>query len=193
MFRAECKAGTDLGRMACSILKQGGLVGDEIVNGIVAGRIAKPDCSNGFLLDGYPRTLPQAMHFSALLEKRGLPDPIVIHLDVPDAVLVPRLTSRRQCPRCLRIYNLLSQPPRIAETCDDDGTALLTREDDREEVIRERLHAYQEQTGPILNWYGAWMVREVNGGAPPKEVAHAVEQAVIQGGLPSKSLAQALA
>jgi adenylate kinase len=193
MFRAECKAGTDLGRAACSILKQGGLVGDDIVNGIVAGRIAKPDCANGFLLDGYPRTLPQAMHFSALLEKRGLPDPIVIHLDVPDAVLVSRLTSRRQCPKCLRIYNLLTQPPRIAETCDDDGTALLTREDDQEAVIRERLHAYQELTGPILKWYGKAMVREVDGGASPKSVAQAVEQAVTQGGLPSKSLVQALA
>jgi adenylate kinase len=192
MFRAECKAGTDLGRMACSILSKGGLVGDEIVDGIVAGRIAQPDCARGFLLDGYPRTLPQAMHFSALLQQRGLSDPIVIHLDVPDGVLVPRLTSRRQCPRCLRIYNLLSQPPRIAETCDDDGAALLTREDDKEAVIRERLHAYQEVTGPILKWYGPSMVRRVDGGATPKEVAQAVVEAVGQGGVPSNMLAQAV-
>src|ERR1039457_5596231 len=192
MFRAECKAGTDLGRMACSILSQGGLVGDEIVEGIVAARIARPDCANGFLLDGYPRTLPQAMHFSALLQQRGLPDPIVVHLDVPDTVLVPRLTARRQCPRCLRIYNLLSQAPRIAETCDDDGVSLLTREDDQEAVIRQRLHAYQEMTGPILKWYGESMVRRVDGGAAPKQVAQAVVQAVGQGGLPSKALAQAL-
>jgi adenylate kinase len=192
MFRAECKAGTDLGRMACSILSQGGLVGDEIVEGIVAARIARPDCANGFLLDGYPRTLPQAMYLSALLQQRGLPDPIVIHLDVPDTVLVPRLTSRRQCPRCLRIYNLLSQPPRIAETCDDDGVALLTREDDKEAVIRQRLHAYQESTGPILKWYGESMVRRVDGGAPPKLVAQAVEQAVGQGGAPANTLAQAV-
>jgi adenylate kinase len=190
MFRAECKAGTDLGRMACSILSQGGLVSDEITNGIVAGRIARPDCDKGFLLDGYPRTLPQAMHFSALLQQRGLPDPIVIHLDVPDSVLVPRLTARRQCPRCLRIYNLLSQPPRIAETCDDDGVGLLTREDDKEAVIRQRLHAYQELTGPILKWYGESVVRRVDGGAPPKLVAQAVERAVVQGRVPSKALVQ---
>jgi adenylate kinase len=189
MFRAECKAGTDLGRMACSILSQGGLVGDEIVDGIVAARIARPDCSNGFLLDGYPRTLPQAMHFSAVLRQRGLPDPVVVHLDVPDTVLVPRLTARRQCPRCLRIYNVLSQPPRVAETCDDDGIALLTREDDKEAVIRQRLHAYKELTGPILRWYGESMVREVDGGAPPKQVAQAVAQAVEQG-VPSESLGQ---
>jgi adenylate kinase len=191
MFRAECKAGTDLGRMACSILSQGGLVGDEIVNGILAARIARPDCASGFLLDGYPRTLPQAMHFSALLQQRGLPEPIVVHLDVPDSVLVPRLTARRQCHRCLRIYNLLSQPPRIAEICDDDGVGLLTREDDKEAVIRQRLHAYEEQTGPILKWYGEAVVRRVDGGAPPKLVAQAVERAVGQGGIPSKALAQA--
>lgn len=189
MFRAECKAGTELGRIACSVLCKGGLVSDEIVNGIVAGRIARPDCANGFLLDGYPRTVPQAMHFSNLLQQRSLPDPIVIHLDVPDAVLMPRLTARRQCPRCLRIYNILSQPPRIAETCDDDGVALLTREDDREPVIRQRLHAYQELTGPILKWYGESMVRRVDGGAPPKQVAQAVEQAVRRGRVASESLA----
>ena len=192
MFRAECKAGTDLGRMACSILSNGGLVGDEIVDGIVAARIARPDCAQGFLLDGYPRTVPQAKHFSALLAQRGLPVPIVVHLDVPDTVLVPRLTARRQCPRCLRIYNLLSQPPKIAGTCDDDGVALLNREDDKEAVIRQRLHAYEELTGPILQWYGASMVRQVDGGAPPKQVAQAVEQAVEQAVAASDSLAQAV-
>jgi adenylate kinase len=125
--------------------------------------------------------------------RRGrCPDPIVIHLDVPDTVLVSRLTARRQCPRCLRIYNLLWQPPRVSGTCDDDGVALLTREDDKEAVIRERLHAYQELTGPILKWYGDSVVRRVDGGAPPKEVGQAVAEAVGRGGLPSKALAQAL-
>src|SRR5690349_24167336 len=121
MFRAECKAGTPLGKKACTILSSGGLVGDDIVNQIVAGRISRPDCASGFLLDGYPRTVPQARFFSSLLQQRGLPEPIVIHLDVADSVLVPRLTARRQCPKCLRIYNLLSQPPRVPETCDDDA------------------------------------------------------------------------
>src|SRR5580700_6309029 len=88
MFRAECKAGTELGRLACSILKSGGLVGDEIVNQIVAGRIQQPDCASGFLLDGYPRTLEQARFLEGLLKQRGLPSPIAIHLDVPGQVLV---------------------------------------------------------------------------------------------------------
>lgn len=181
MFRAECKAGTQLGKMACSIIKAGGLVGDEIVNEIVANRIARPDCADGFLLDGYPRTAPQAKQFSCLLHRRGLPDPIVIHLDVSDCALVARLMARRQCPQCLRIYNLLSQPPRTADRCDDDGAVLLTRDDDREPVIRDRLRAYRELTGPVLKWYGECSVRTVDGGAAPEQVARAVEREVAAG------------
>ncbi|HLK62979.1 MAG TPA: adenylate kinase [Bryobacteraceae bacterium] len=191
MFRAECKAGTDLGRKACSILSNGGLVGDEIVNGIVANRITRPDCANGFLLDGYPRTLPQAMQFSALLDAKHLPEPIVIHLDVPETALVSRLTARRQCPKCLRIYNLLSQPPQVAEICDADGASLLTREDDKEEVIRQRLRAYHDLTGPILNWYGKSLVRRIDGEGPPRRVAEAIQQAVLSGGVPFNSMVEA--
>ena len=179
VFRAECKAGTDLGRQACKIMSSGGLVGDDIVNGIVAGRISRPDCANGFLLDGYPRTVPQAKFLAKLLKEKGLSEPTVIHLAVADDVLVGRLTARRQCPRCKKIYNLLFQPPKVADTCDDDGTALLTREDDREEVIRQRLRAYQEQTGPILDYYGKSVVQHVDGAAAPAEVARLVEQAVL--------------
>ena len=178
LFRAEVKAGTPLGRKASAIMASGALVSDDIVNGMVANRIAEPDCARGFLLDGYPRTVPQAEMFAALLRERGLPDPVVIHLDVADSVLVARLTARRQCPQCKRIYNLNSQPPRVAEKCDDDGAALLTREDDKEAVIRQRLHAYEEQTGPILNYYGPALVRKVDGGAPPDDVAKAIAEAV---------------
>src|ERR1051326_4336424 len=180
MFRAECKAGTEVGRQACSTLKSGGLVSDEIVDGIVASRIARADCARGFLLDGYPRTVPQAKHFAALLQRRGLPDPIVIHMDVPDSALVARLTARRQCPQCLRIYNLLSQPPRTADRCDDDGAALITREDDREIVIRDRLRAYQELTGPILKWYGEGLVRRVGGAAGAGQGSQGIQRAVIE-------------
>lgn len=178
MFRAECKAGTELGKAACTILSQGKLVGDEIVNGIVASRIARPDCRNGFLLDGYPRTVPQAIFFTGLLRERRLPEAAVIHLDVPDEALVARLTARRQCPKCLRIYNLISQPPTVPERCDDDGTELLTREDDREAVIRQRLRAYDELTGPILKWYGPKAVRTVDGARSPSDVAHALAEVV---------------
>ena len=178
MFRAECKAGTALGKLACSLLSEGKLVPDGITNEIVAGRIAKSDCNNGFLLDGYPRTVPQAMHFASLLQSRGLPDPVVIHLDVRDSDLIARLTARRQCPECKHIYNLLSKPPRVDGKCDHDGAALMQREDDCESVIVQRLRAYEEQTGPVLDWYGHQYVRRVDGSAPLDHVRHAVERAI---------------
>jgi adenylate kinase len=180
MFRAETKAGTELGKAVSEIMARGALVGDGLVNQIVAGRIAKPDCAHGFLLDGYPRTVAQARVFSALLQQRGLPDPIVIHLDVGDDALVARLTARRQCPECRRIYNLLSQPPLIAGQCDDCHAPLLIRDDDSEAVIRRRLAAYKDQTGPILQWYGSAAVRTVDGGMAPGQVKKAVEAAVLE-------------
>jgi adenylate kinase len=180
MFRAECKAGTELGKMASAIMAAGGLITDDITNGIVANRIAQPDCANGFLLDGYPRTVPQAKAFGELLKQRGLPEPIVIHLDVPAEALVARLTARRQCPKCLRIYNLLSQAPRTAGQCDDDAAELIARADDQEATIRQRLKAYDEQTGPVLDWYGPSVTRKVDGGMKPEEVAKAVEAAVLE-------------
>jgi adenylate kinase len=180
MFRAECKAGTELGKAACEILSRGGLVGDDLVNGIVASRIARPDCKDGFLLDGYPRTVPQAIHFLTLVRERGLPEPVVIHLDVPDEALVTRLTARSQCPQCKRIYNRILQPPLNAGECDDDGVALITREDDREDVVRRRLRAYDELTGPILKWFGPSVVRSVDGTRPADAVAQAVERVVLE-------------
>jgi len=180
MFRAECKAGTELGKMAADIMARGGLVGDDLVNDIVASRTSRLDCAHGFLLDGYPRTVPQARVFSALLNQRGLPEPVVVHLDVADDALVERLTARRQCPECRHIYNLLSQPPRVAGQCDDCHAPLLTRDDDCEAVIRRRLNAYKELTGPILQWYGSSVVRTVDGGMPPEAVRSAVEAEVLE-------------
>lgn len=176
MFRAECQAGTGLGRKVAAILAAGGLVSDEIVNTLVASRIRREDCARGFLLDGYPRTVPQARWFRQLLSRRRLPLAMVIHLDVPDRVLVSRLMARRQCPQCRRIYNLLSQPPRTEGRCDQDGTVLITREDDQEAVIRQRLKAYEAQTGPVLDWYGASVVRRIDADQEPALVTAAIER-----------------
>jgi adenylate kinase len=176
MFRAECKAGTELGRLACSILKSGGLVGDEIVDKVVAGRIQQPDCASGFLLDGYPRTLEQAAYLDGLLRKRGLPKPIAILLDVPAQVLVSRITARRQCGKCGRIYNMLSQPPKSGELCDDDGQPLLRREDDTEEVILARLKAYHDATGPVIAYYRHDGCRRVDATGAPAEIAREIER-----------------
>jgi adenylate kinase len=180
MFRAECKAGTDLGRKASSILAAGGLVGDDIVNAMVARRIARSDCAQGFLLDGYPRTVPQAQFFARVLYRRGLAKPLIIHLDVPEELLVTRLGARRQCPRCLRIYNLLSQPPRREGQCDHDNAGLITRDDDQPAVIRQRLRAYEALTDPILDWYGPSAVYRIDGAQVPAAVTGAIERVLLQ-------------
>ncbi len=175
MFRAEYLAGTELGKLACSIISKGDLVGDEIVNPIVAGRIGQPDCASGFLLDGYPRTVPQAVFLDRMLAQRGLPQPTAIHLDVPAGVIVSRLTARRQCPACSRIYNMKSQPPAMPGICDGDGTALVRRDDDYEDVIRERLKAYRKATGPVLAHY-AQRCRSVDANRAPEAIARDIEQ-----------------
>jgi adenylate kinase len=175
MFRSECKAATKLGKLACSILSNGRLVPDEIVNQMLAARIAQSDCRHGFLLDGYPRTAPQAQFLSDLLASRGLPTPELVHLDVPAESLVARLTARRQCPVCLHIYNLISQPPRLPGICDADGAALICREDDREEVIRRRLQAYDQLTGPVLEFYSGHSCHRVDGTLAPAEVSRGIE------------------
>jgi adenylate kinase len=176
MFRAECRSGTELGRLACSILKSGGLVGDEIVNQIVAGRIRQPDCAGGFLLDGYPRTLDQARFLDEQVQKLGLPKPIAIHLDVPAQVLVSRITARRQCGRCGHIYNMLSQPPKVGELCDFDQTPLLRRDDDTEEVILARLKAYHDATGPVVAHYHDSGYHRVDANGAPQRIAWEIEQ-----------------
>ncbi len=180
MFRAECKSGSRLGRRARAILARGGLIGDEIVNAMVAGRIAEDDCIGGFLLDGYPRTVEQARFFTRLLDRRGLPDPMVIHLDVPDAALVTRVTARRQCPQCLRIYNLISQPPLVEGVCDGEGAELITRDDDCEATVVQRLRAYYGQTDPVLEWFGGTLLRRVDGSRPAADVAAEIERLVFR-------------
>jgi len=178
MFRSECKAGTELGRLACSILSGGGLVGDEVVNQILARRISLPEFSAGFLLDGYPRTLPQGHFLDRTLQQRGSDPVVAIHLDVPFPVIVKRIASRRQCPRCSHIYNLLYQPPTEAGVCDSDGTPLITRKDDREEVLWQRLKVYEEQTGPVISHYAKSQYFRIDGALAPAEVSTRIEAAL---------------
>ena len=174
MLRAELRAGTELGRMAQSIMAAGGLVGDDIVNQMLTARIQCPDCRNGFLLDGYPRTVEQAEFLDALLARLGLPPAIVLHLDVPEDALVGRMISRRQCPTCSRVYNLLHQPPKSPGICDDDGTALITRKDDREHVFRERLKTYDDVTRPVLAHYHDHTYHQIRGDRSPGYIFEAI-------------------
>jgi adenylate kinase len=191
IFRAECKAGTEIGKLACEILRSGGLVGDDIVNQMVAGRLSQDDCRNGFILDGYPRTIAQAEFLNRLLEAEGLPAPTVIYLDVPDSVLVARITSRRQCPTCGGIYNLLHQPPRRKGVCDNDGTSLIQREDDNEQTILARLNAYHEATGPLVNFYVSGDFHRVEGDRTPdeihREIDRVLEPTLVHAGEPRRS------
>lgn len=166
MLRAEIQAGTKLGE-AARAMASGGLVSDDLVNAMLAQRVAQPDCRNGFLLDGYPRTVEQAGFLDRLIAERGLPKPIILHLDVPADALVGRLTSRRQCPVCGKIYNLLHQPPRKAGVCDDDGATLITRKDDQEDVVRDRLRTYEELTRPVLAHYQDRNYHQIRGDRSP--------------------------
>ena len=171
ILRENVGKGTELGKQAKAIMEKGELVPDKLVCDMVADRLSQPDCRRGFILDGFPRTVGQAEWLDSFLspkffEKHGvgkLP-PVVVDIAVGYNQLLQRLTGRRSCPTCGRIYNVYFQPPRVADTCDVDGSKLLTRKDDTEEVISERLRAYERQTLPLAQYYrDRDALRQVNG------------------------------
>jgi adenylate kinase len=168
MFRAHKKRGTELGKKAQGYMDSGQLVPDELLYQMVADRLDQPDCARGFILDGFPRTVPQAEWLDKVLETKtfaGRPmQPVVIDISVGYNQLLQRLTGRRSCPACGRIYNVYFQPPRVADTCDVDGSKLLTRKDDAEDVISERLKEYERLTLPLTDFYRQrGRLRVVNG------------------------------
>ncbi len=174
MLRGETRAGTSLGEAARSIMASGGLVGDDLVNEMLLHRVSQPDCSQGFLLDGYPRTVEQAEFLDGVLLAHGFPPALVLHLDVPNDALIGRMSSRRQCPKCSRVYNLLHEPPKALGVCDDDGTSLITRKDDKEEVVRARLEMYDEVTRPVLAHYQNANYRQIRGDRSPSYIFEAI-------------------
>jgi len=158
LLRDHVARGTELGLEAKAIMARGELVPDELMYGIVAQRLREADCQRGFVLDGFPRTAAQAGWLDAFLEKEVFENsekcpPIVIQLLVDYNQLLQRLTGRRSCPTCGRLYNIHSQPPLVDELCDVDGSKLVIRDDDREEVISGRLAAYERQTKPVADYY----------------------------------------
>jgi adenylate kinase len=160
LLREHVKNASGLGLLAKGYMSRGELVPDELLYDMVAERLRRPDCDRGFILDGFPRTAPQAGWLDAFLEheifdnpNNGKCLPIVIQIEVDYNELILRLTGRRTCPTCGRIYNVHLQPPRVDELCDVDGSKLVIRNDDREEVIRERLQAYERQTRPVAEYY----------------------------------------
>jgi adenylate kinase len=160
LLRANVAEGTELGMAAKVAMARGELVSDDLVCNMVRERLMQADCARGYILDGFPRTAAQAGWLDALLEHELFDNsrptrawPIVIRLDVDYNQLLLRITGRRSCPTCGRIYNVHLQPPRFDEMCDDHETKLVTRNDDRLEVIQPRLTAYQEQTRPVADYY----------------------------------------
>jgi adenylate kinase len=153
MLREHVSKGTTLGLKAKPIMERGELVPDSLVLKMVAERIERPDCSHGFMFDGFPRTVTQARYLGELLKQHGFKQPFVLHLVIGSSVLMRRLTGRRTCKVCGEIYNVYERPPKVEGICDKDGGELLQRPDDREDVIRERLHAYEKQTAPLVQYY----------------------------------------
>jgi adenylate kinase len=181
LLREHVARGTRLGLEAKAIMDRGSLVPDDLLYGIVADRLRGPDCRRGFVLDGFPRTAAQAEWLDAFLRKEffenELPGKasacalVVIQLAVDYTQLLLRITGRRTCPADGRVYNIHFQPPKVDELCDADGTPLITRNDDREEVVRERLSVYEEQTRPVAEYYrGQGRLVTVNADLPIAQV-----------------------
>jgi adenylate kinase len=183
MLRERVASGDALGQTVARIMQSGALVPDETVNQMVADRIEQPDCSAGFILDGYPRTAGQARLLTGLMEARGV-IPTVVHLAVDYNVIIGRLSGRRECPKCGALYGSGANAPKTPGVCDCDGTNLRIRDDDREEVVRERLKAYERQTLQVLETlrsagYPYWEV-DGNEGAPAV-IARRIETLARQG------------
>ncbi len=189
ILRANVAQATELGQKAKEIMARGDLVPDELVNAMVADRLKQDDCARGCILDGYPRTVGQAEWLDDHLKHkffdsntgRALP-PIVIQVKVGYNDLLQRLTGRRSCPTCGRIYNVHYQPPSVDGVCDLDGSKLVLRPDDREEVIAERLKAYDRQTMPLVEYYQrSGRLRTVNGDQPIDAVMTEILRAIENG------------
>ena len=154
ILRANVKAGTELGKKAKSFMDAGALVPDDVIVGMMRGRLAEDDCKNGFILDGFPRTVPQAEALDGLLAEMGIKLDGVILLDVDDETVVERLCGRRMCKKCGRIFHVSFKPSSKGDLCDECGGELYQRDDDKEEVIRQRLAVYHSQTAPLVDYYG---------------------------------------
>jgi adenylate kinase len=178
ILRYHVAQGTELGRAAKAVMARGELVSDDLVCEMVKKRLCHPDCRRGYILDGFPRTAAQAGWLDALLDDKLFDNsrptrawPIVMRLDVDYNQLLLRITGRRSCPTCGRIYNVHFQPPRVEGICDLEGSRLVTRNDDRLEVIKPRLAAYEEQTRPVADYYQrTGRLVSVDGDRPADEV-----------------------
>ena len=179
LLRERIRQGASDGTLAAT-LRSGALVSDGVVNAMVEERLMQPDAARGFILDGYPRTEAQAANIRNWFDKNGIRE-VVIHLAVDYNIIIARLMGRRQCPKCGTLYNIVSQPPKHDMVCDLDGEPLVIRDDDREEVIRERLTAYERQTTPVLDYFrreGRTLIEVDASTDPPPQVFEKICQAM---------------
>ncbi len=155
ILRGAVQAGSDLGKQAKAFMDRGDLVPDDLILGIMEKRFLEPDCQKGFLLDGFPRTIPQAEALKKMLAKLNIKLDSAVNLDVPRAVILDRLTTRRTCenPKCQAIYNVKSMPPKVAGKCDKCGSPVVQRADETEAAISKRLDTYTEKTAPLVDFY----------------------------------------
>ena len=172
MLRDAVKRQTAMGLAAKARMETGDLVPDDVVCGIVQERVGQPDSRNGYILDGFPRTINQARCVDFMLEAEGLGKPLVIDIRVDEDLLLKRLTGRRTCSVCGEIYNINFNPPKVEGICDKDGGKLLQRADDNEETIRQRLEAYHKQTSPLIEYYRVkGVLHELDGNKDPETIA----------------------
>lgn len=153
ILRAAVKEGSELGKKAEAFMKAGDLVPDELIMGIMGERLQEPDCEKGFLLDGFPRTIPQAEQLKDMLAKLGIELDMAVNIDVSRDVILDRLTTRRTCTQCNAIYNVKSNPPKVEGVCDKCGGPVVQRDDETEEAISNRLEVYNEKTAPLIGFY----------------------------------------
>ena len=175
IFRANIKNGTELGKKAKQYMDQGALVPDELTCDLVMDRIQQDDCKNGFVLDGFPRTIPQAEALDAALGKINEKMDYAIDVDVPDENIVNRMSGRRACLNCGATYHLTSIPPKVEGICDRCGSEIVLREDDKPETVQKRLKVYHEQTQPLIDYYkNQGILKSVDGTQPMDEVFKAI-------------------
>ena len=153
IFRANIKGGTELGRKAKEFMDKGLLVPDELTCDLVTDRVARPDCEKGYILDGFPRTIPQAEALEKALAEKGEDIDYAVNVDVPDEAIVNRMSGRRACPSCGATYHVAFNPPKKENICDKCGSELVLRDDDKPETVQKRLDVYHAQTQPLIDFY----------------------------------------
>ena len=171
IFREHRASGSSFGQKIASYIDRGELVPDELVLDVVFDRLGRPDCAKGFIFDGFPRTLQQAEALQERLHKAGKPLDAVVAFEVPDAILVGRLVTRRVCPNCNAVYNIKNCPPKVENTCDQCQHELVHRPDDHEDVIKSRLEVYRRSTEPLIDYYkGLGLLVTLDGSQGSQEV-----------------------